>query len=116
MEISEADSIAHHHQQQEAANPAAAFTQSVGALERDAVLQVVFSMLGTKAWAIIAGVNRQWRDLYAHVVQRKQTSAAVLMASLSTYNYAKLCGRHRVNRKEYELIGVYAGLDVVHEC
>jgi hypothetical protein len=118
MELPEADSIAHHHHhhQQEAANPAAAFTQSVGALERDSVLQVIFSMLGTKAWAIIAGVNRQWRDLYAHMVERKQTSAAVLMSSLSTYNYAKLCGRHRVNRKEHELIGVYAGLDVVHEC
>jgi hypothetical protein len=71
--------------------------------------------LGTKVWAIIAGVNRQWRDQYAHMVKRKQTSAAVLMASLSTYNYAKLCGRHRENNREYELMGMYAGLDVVHE-
>jgi hypothetical protein len=82
------------------------------ALERDAVLHVVFSVLGSKAWVMLAGVNRQWRDLYAAMTDSKQTSVQHAVASLATYEYAKVCGREFTARDGH-LLGQYAGLDVL---
>jgi hypothetical protein len=115
MALAETDIIVDHQQQQQPTNPAAAFAQNVGALERDAVLQMIFSMLGSKAWLLIGGVNRQWRDLYAAMAKQKETSAGCIVASLSTYQYAKLCGREFTDH-DGAVVGQHAGLDVVVCC
>eukprot|EP00953_Heterococcus_sp_UTEX-ZZ885_P011499 6658-Heterococcus_DN1.PRE.7 len=81
-------------------------------LEHDGVLDVVFSMLGTKSWVIIAGVNRQWRDVYAAMVERKVTSAQHVVTSLALYECAKLCGKD-FNALDSRMLGQYAGLNVL---
>jgi hypothetical protein len=72
-------------------------------------------MLDTKAWLVVAGVNRQWRDLYAPAVQLlKETSAQHAVATVTTYEYAKLCGRDSTSAGEARLLGRLGGLDVVY--
>jgi hypothetical protein len=107
-EAEEAADCTLHHPEKKSLN-----MQSV--VENDAVLHVVFSMLGTKAWLLVAGVNRQWRDLYAAAVQlSRETSARHIMASVTSYEYAKHCGRDSTSDGEARLLGELAGVDVVY--
>jgi hypothetical protein len=76
---------------------------------------VIFSMLGSTAWLLIGGVNRQWRDLYAAMAKQKETSTSCTVASLATYEYAKLCGREFTDF-DAAAVGQHAGLDVIACC
>eukprot|EP00953_Heterococcus_sp_UTEX-ZZ885_P005084 3211-Heterococcus_DN1.PRE.1 len=106
------DSSSQEQQQAVPQNPAAA--HEVAPLEHDGVLQVVFSLLGAKVWVQVAGVNRQWRDVYAAVTQSKETSAVYALATLSTYAHAKVCGRDSNSScEESKALGRHAGLDVI---
>jgi hypothetical protein len=72
-------------------------------------------MLGTKAWLLIAGVNRQWRDLYAAAVQlSREASARHVVASVAAYEYARHCGRDSTTDGEARLLGELAGVDVMY--
>jgi hypothetical protein len=78
------------------------------------VLQVFFSLLGAKVWIQVAGVNRQWREVYTAMTQSKETSAVYALATLSTYAHAKVCGKDSKNScEESKALGQHAGLDVI---
>jgi hypothetical protein len=110
------DSSLQEQQQAVPQNPAAA--REVAPLEREVMLQVIFSMLGAKLFVQLAGVNRQWRDVYADMNESKETSAAYALANLSTYEHCRRSGRnaHNDSLKEQQLLGKFADLAVLDRC
>jgi hypothetical protein len=114
--MADASASSAQEQQRTRQNPAA--EHDVAPLEREVVLQVVFSMLGPSVWIQLAGVNRQWRDVYAAMTESKTTSAAYALANLSTYVHCVDSGRNVPNDspKEQRLLGMHADVAVLDNC